>query len=590
MGKSKEVIKISFDNKEIEHYFNVREASIKNNISIDRIRKCIGKDKLLDGYKYVYSGNFSDVVDKSNWKYKCPYCNEIFETYNGLTKHVLNFKAHGIKTKEELLSDYAYNGERPKCKCGCGEYTNISFEGGAHFCDYKIGHSSRVNNNWGHNVNAINNSSETRREQYKNGDRIQWNKDKKWEDVYDNETINKLSSNLSDKLHNRVINNKFKLSSMLEDNFIEKYLSPLNINYKKQFYIKDINQYCDILLTDFNTIIEINGSYWHCDPRIYNKPINGIQKNKINKDIIKYKWLINNGYHIIVLWEYDIIKNPNEIKDKLFNYINNNNKTDWKEEVNNYISSFNCCINKNFYLIDLLKNSELYVKDNNLLDIYNSDSNSIIIFEDEWLYHSDIVKSRIKNILHSNSNRIYARKCEIKEIRFSDCKDFMNKNHIQGSVCGKYYIGLYYNNELVSLMTFGNLRKNLGYDNKDNTYELLRFCNKLNTTVIGGASKLFKYFITKYNPIEVISYCDKRWSRGNLYEQLGFTLIRESKPNYYYINNFLNKRENRFSYRKDLLVKDGFDECKTEREIMNQRMIYRIYDCGCKVYCFKNKK
>ena len=117
-------------------------------------------------------------------------------------------------------------------------------------------------------------------------------------------------------------------------------------------------------------------------------------------------------------------------------------------------------------------------------------------------------------------------------------------------------LGLYHQNELVSLMSFGKLRKNLGSNARNNEYELLRFCNKLNTSVIGGASKLLNFFKVKYKPIKIISYCDLRWSDGKMYEILGFTLSHISRPNYFYINEDKKIRENRFKYRKDILVKE----------------------------------
>jgi len=209
----------------------------------------------------------------------------------------------------------------------------------------------------------------------------------------------------------------------------------------------------------------------------------------------------------------------------------------------------------------------------------------IHIFEDEWIYKQDIVKSRLMNLFGLSSNKIYARKCVIKEISSKESKEFLNTNHIQGGVNSKHNIGLYYNNELVSLMTFGNLRKSLGNKSNENTYELLRFCNKLNTNVIGGADKLLKYFIKTYNPKEIISYADRRWSQGDLYDKLGFDFVHNSKPNYFYINK--GKREYRFKYRKDVLVKEGFDKNKTEHEIMKERGFNRIYDCGNKKYVLK---
>lgn len=206
----------------------------------------------------------------------------------------------------------------------------------------------------------------------------------------------------------------------------------------------------------------------------------------------------------------------------------------------------------------------------------------IHIFEDEWIYKKDIVKSRILNLLGKSENKIYARKCSIKEVDSKTSREFLNENHIQGYCNSSIRYGLYYEGMLVSLMTFGGKRKNLGSNNIEGHFELLRFCNKLNTNVIGGASKLFKYFIDKKKPQNVVSYADRRWSVGKLYEILGFTLSHESQPSYFYVIN--DKRENRFNYRKDVLVKEGYDPNKTEHQIMLDRGIYRIYDCGCLVY------
>jgi len=202
----------------------------------------------------------------------------------------------------------------------------------------------------------------------------------------------------------------------------------------------------------------------------------------------------------------------------------------------------------------------------------------IQIYEDDWLYKTDIVKSRILNLI-GKSNKIMARKCDIKEITDNKLvKIFLEKNHLQGFVGSKIKIGLFNQNELVSIMTFGSLRKSMGQKSIDDTYEILRFCNKLNTNVIGSASKLFKYFIKKYNPIEIISYADRSWSTGNLYENLGFKLIHKTRPNYFYIIDGIRKY--RFNFRKDNLVKNGEDPNKSEHDIMIEKNIFRIYDSG----------
>lgn len=211
----------------------------------------------------------------------------------------------------------------------------------------------------------------------------------------------------------------------------------------------------------------------------------------------------------------------------------------------------------------------------------------IHIFEDEWLLKKDIVKSRLKALFGLTKHKIYGRKCEIKHVSTPEKTDFLKLNHIQSETGSKVNIGLYYDNTLVSLMTFGSKRIALGQKNINNTneWELIRFCNKLDTIVIGGASKLLQYFIKTYHPKEIISYADRRWSQGNMYKKLGFLFHKTSQPNYYYIIN--NKRENRFKYRKDILISEGFDKNKSEHEIMLERGIYKIYDCG--TICFKMK-
>ena len=207
----------------------------------------------------------------------------------------------------------------------------------------------------------------------------------------------------------------------------------------------------------------------------------------------------------------------------------------------------------------------------------------IHIFEDEWKnpIKKEIWKSMIKNQLHLNINKIYARKCEIKIIDNKTARDFLDVNHLQGKCPISINLGLYYNNELISLMSFGKSRHFIG--NGKTEYELLRFCNKINTNVIGSASRLFKYFIEKYKPQEIVSYADKRWSKGELYDILGFEKYNESKPNYYYV--IKAERKNRFNYRKSILVKKyNCPENMSEHEFCLSQKWYRIYDCGCLCY------
>ena len=260
-------------------------------------------------------------------------------------------------------------------------------------------------------------------------------------------------------------------------------------------------------------------------------------------------------------------------------YIKNDRTILNGKELDIYIPKHNLAIEFNgiYFHSNLFKTNNYHLEKT---EICNSNNIQLIhIFEDEWDNKKEIVKSILLNKLNKVENKIYARKCNIKLVKTKDKSKFLNDNHIQGMVGSSINLGLYYNDELVSLMTFGKKRLAMGNKIKnDNEYELLRFCNKLNTSVVGGASKLLKYFIQTYNPAEILSYADKRWSNGNLYKKLGFFEHKSTTPNYFYVIN--KKRKHRFEFRKDILVKNGFDANKTELQIMEDRGIPRIYDVG----------
>lgn len=205
----------------------------------------------------------------------------------------------------------------------------------------------------------------------------------------------------------------------------------------------------------------------------------------------------------------------------------------------------------------------------------------IHIFEDEWIAKQDIIKSRILNMLNMTSNKIYARKCEVKEISSKIKNEFLNLNHIQGEDLSSIKLGLYYNEELVSIMSFAKPRLSLGKKKTDNLeFELSRFCSKLNSSVIGGAGKLFEYFKKNYDWNKIYSYADKRWSTGNVYKQLNMILEHETSPGYWYSKN--KKRYHRFGFMKQNLPK-LFPDCdmsKTELMIMLENGFDRVWDCG----------
>lgn len=211
------------------------------------------------------------------------------------------------------------------------------------------------------------------------------------------------------------------------------------------------------------------------------------------------------------------------------------------------------------------------------------------IFEYEW--SDPRTKTAIINMLYNlfnlNSISIYARKCTCKTVSSRDAKEFLNNNHVQGETKAQIRLGLYYKDELVSLMEFTSNSINKKYQ-----YELNRFCSKARTNVVGGASKLFKYFVKMYQPNSIISYSDISKTRGNLYCILGFKHINTTSPQYHWTNG--STTYTRYQTQRRKLIRCGWlinnKDKRTEVEIMHSHGFYRIYDCGKKVWVWENKK
>jgi hypothetical protein len=267
---------------------------------------------------------------------------------------------------------------------------------------------------------------------------------------------------------------------------------------------------------------------------------------------------------------YDYVKTL--CPDAIANY-----KYSGKKELDIFIPSLNIGIEFN----GLYWHSEKVLEANNkhklsdfkkYTEVTSMGIRCIIILEDEWDNKQPIVKSRLRHILTKSLKKIPARKCTIKEIDTTTASVFCNKYHLQGHGRSNVRLGLYYNDELIAVMTFskGNISR------KINDWELNRFCTVENVIIQGGASKLFSSFIKLYSVSTVITYADKRWSYGNLYKSIGFTFDKDSAPSYWYIYPNESKRYHRFALRKNIHDNASL----TEWENRQGQGWNRIWDCG----------
>ena len=217
----------------------------------------------------------------------------------------------------------------------------------------------------------------------------------------------------------------------------------------------------------------------------------------------------------------------------------------------------------------------------------------IHIFEDEFTDKEDIVKNKLKHILNAetvSNEKIYARKCHISTITLDVSNSFLNKYHIQGGDKSSIRLGLFYNDDLVGVMTFCKQRKALGAASDSKLMELSRFA--LSRSIPGAFSKLLKFAIKDFGLTDIITYADLRWSDkdNNVYTKNGFTLDHISEPSYYYLDKEKEHRIHRYNFRKQVLKKklpEFYDEKLTEYEIMKKAGYYRVWDCGNLVYRYK---
>jgi len=200
----------------------------------------------------------------------------------------------------------------------------------------------------------------------------------------------------------------------------------------------------------------------------------------------------------------------------------------------------------------------------------------IQIFENEWETNPDIIKSILASKL-GYIKKIFARKCKIDEVSIEEARNFLNDNHIQGYCYAQVRLGLYYNEELIAIQTYKK-----GFHSKRYEWELSRFSSKCHIQVLGGASRLFNYFIKSYNPTNIITFADRRYSIGKLYETLGFKNDHVTKPNYFYLDPKSHNLIHRCRFQKKKLnVKlPIFDNNLSESENMFNNGFRRIWDCG----------
>ena len=212
------------------------------------------------------------------------------------------------------------------------------------------------------------------------------------------------------------------------------------------------------------------------------------------------------------------------------------------KELDIFIPSHNLAIevNGNYWHSDTKGKDKTYHL--NKLNRCNDLGINLLQFSDiNIINKTNLVCSIIKSNLDLNE-RILAKETTIHDIDDKTAEIFYNNNHLHGYKSAEVHRGLFYNDELVTLISLGK------YSDKDYDYEVIRYANLINYNVINGFSKLIDNSCCNG---KLVSYIDRNISNGKLYEESGWSLETILPPNYQHIKND------------------------------------KIWDCGIKVYSYK---
>lgn len=292
----------------------------------------------------------------------------------------------------------------------------------------------------------------------------------------------------------------------------------------------------------------------------------------------------SHGFKIKQRSNYSIIEQ--EIAEYIrmlgFDVITNNRDILQNKEIDIYVPSLKLGIEVNGLYWHSYHPSRYNVEDKHrhLRKTIEANSVGVSLFhitDYEWNQKNSIMKSILSSKLGCNKT-IYARKTTIKDIPVKEAKQFFETNHIQGFVSSIYYIGLYHEAELQMAISAGRNRFT-----EDSTIELYRMATVAGVTVSGGSSKLVKE-LKKRTDLDIISYCDRSKFSGSGYKEIGFELVNETGPGFFWTDG--NNVVSRFKAQKHNLEKwlHSYNGSISQSENMFAAKYMRYWDCGNYVF------
>lgn len=184
------------------------------------------------------------------------------------------------------------------------------------------------------------------------------------------------------------------------------------------------------------------------------------------------------------------------------------------------------------------------------------------IWSDEWSNRPKVVKGYLRQLLGAEHRRINARDCVVSETTGSECRAFLDENHIQGFKGGSG-VSLSYQGEIVAAAIVSK--------NPKGEMELARWCVKMDTRVVGGFQKVLSRL-----PENLVSFCDTAKHTGEGYLKAGWIQIGRAQLTIWLTDGKV--RKSRMHFKKQDLAKLGAVG-ETEKEMAESIGFYRIGGC-----------
>lgn len=185
------------------------------------------------------------------------------------------------------------------------------------------------------------------------------------------------------------------------------------------------------------------------------------------------------------------------------------------------------------------------------------DTRTFHIDQDQILQDRHKLLSRLFSLL-GKGRVVYARQTVVARLEKRVTLTFLEENHLQVAIPGKYRYGLYHQGELMSIAVFSGGRRMHEQGENYRSFELIRFCHKAGYRVVGGLSKLLKSFIVDFHPDDIMTYVDRDWAQDSNLRTLGFQEQGKTSPQAFWI---VGKRRHYIRHAAQLAKLQQTDPC-----------------------------